>query len=138
METVNTVIAVVCFGVILWGLWQLYGGPMPQPDIDFQLNRFTNFLAILESPEDDYEFYEQSHLIWAKSNQDSIRKLIRTTARMQPGINTHISHKPRFYHFRVNEKDKRVYFAISDQSQFEWDNLSHYSEYLGSQTSSGT
>lgn len=137
MEALNIAIGVICFGVIVWGLWQLFGGPMTQPDIDFQLRRFTSFLATLESPEDDYQYYEKSHLIWAATNQETIKKQIRTSAQMQPGIIAPIWAKPRFYHFRVNEEDKRVYFAISDQSQFDWDSLSHYSEYLGSQTSSG-
>ncbi|MEP4484809.1 MAG: hypothetical protein ABJ013_04195 [Halioglobus sp.] len=133
MDSLNIAIGVIWFGVIVWGLWQLLGGPMTQPDVDYQLKRFASLLATLESPEDEYQFFEKSHLIWAESDQGSIRKQIKISAGMQPGINKPISHRPRFYHFRVNEEDKRIYFAISDQSQFEWDSVPHYSDYVGSQ-----
>lgn len=131
METFNIAIGVICFGVILWGLWQLFGGPMTQPDVDFQLGRFTRFLANLESSEDDYKYYEISNLIWAETNRESIKKQIETSSQVRPGIIAPVWIRPSFYHFRVNEETRRVYFAISDQNQFDWDGLPHYAEYSG-------
>lgn len=97
---------------------------MTKPDVDLHLKRFKTVLAGLKNPEESYRFYEQSHRIWQETTPEAIRTAIKADARFQPGINAPIWGRPRFYLFKVDEHTKSVYFAVSDNSEFDWHSLS--------------
>jgi hypothetical protein len=130
----DIVIGVVIVALVLafYGGYYLYFYPRLANRFEYTaLRKFKEFLGELQSPYNEYCYFNDSHLIWSETNIQEILQLIRRHCRrIAPEVG--VAATPAQFLLYVNESKKCVYIVFTDAKTFDWQSVPHYEEYIAS------
>jgi hypothetical protein len=126
MVIISTFLAIVILAVTIW-FWadrRLCGA------VDnVSLRAFHTFLEQLAGNQSEYHYYTTGNIVWSETSISEIEKTIRAST-VIPAFGSGIGFNPRYCHYDVDEKSKRVYFVSSSEQMFDWSSVTHYEDYL--------